>query len=186
MTSATVEIPGYVVGKWAIDPVHSHVGFTIRHLAVSKVRGAFHAFSGEIITAENPLESSVTATVDLSSIDTGNEQRDGHIRSADFFEVDKHPKLTFKSTGVRVDGDDFILDGDLTIKSVTKPVELKLELNGFGPGPAGTVVGFSATTEINRDDFGVNFTGAVPGTDVLMVAKKVTINIDIEAGLQEG
>jgi polyisoprenoid-binding protein YceI len=184
MTSASVQIPGYVAGKWAIDPVHSHVGFSVRHMAVSKVRGEFKTFAGEIVTGENPLDSTVTATIDLGSIDTNNEQRDGHLRSADFFETDKHPQLTFASTGVRADGDGFIVDGDLTIKGVTKPVELKLEVNGFGPAPAGTVAGFTATTEIDRRDFGVSFSGAVPGTDVLMVANKVSITLEIEAGLQ--
>ncbi|GAA1677451.1 YceI family protein [Fodinicola feengrottensis] len=186
MTSASVQIPGFVAGKWAIDPVHSHVGFSVRHLAVSKVRGEFKTFSGEIVTTENPLDSSVTATIDLGSIDTNNEGRDGHLKSADFFETDKHPTLTFASTAVRQDGDDFIVAGDLTIKGVTKQVELKLEVNGFGPSPAGTVAGFTATTEIDRRDFGVNFTGSVPGTDVLMVANKISITLEIEAGLQEG
>ncbi|WP_163512722.1 YceI family protein [Fodinicola acaciae] len=186
MTSSTVEIPGYVAGKWVIDPVHSHVGFSVRHMAVSKVRGEFKTFSGEIVTAENPLESTVTATVDLGSIHTNQEQRDAHLRSADFFESDKHPNLTFQSTSVRRDGDDFVVTGDLTIKGITKSVDLKLEVNGFGPSPQGTAAGFTATTEIDRRDFGVSFTGAVPGTDVLMVANKVTVTLEIEASLQEG
>ena len=100
-TPQTTSIPGYVAGTWAIDPVHSEVGFTVRHMMVSKVRGKFTGFNGQFVTGENPLDSSVTATVDLSSIDTGNADRDNHIRSADFFDVDHHQAMTYRSTGVR-------------------------------------------------------------------------------------
>ncbi|MCW2675377.1 MAG: uncharacterized protein JWR70_417, partial [Modestobacter sp.] len=99
MTSSTaVQIPGYIVGTWDIDPSHSTVGFSVRHMMVSKLRGYFRDFTGEIVTAEDPTRSSVTATIDLSSIDTRQEQRDAHIRSADFFDVDNHPQMTFRST----------------------------------------------------------------------------------------
>ena len=178
-------IPGYVAGTWSIDPVHSEVGFTVRHMMVSKVRGKFRTFSGEIVTGENPLDSTVTAEIDLSSIDTGNEQRDAHIRSADFFEVETYPTMTYRSTGVRQDGDVYILDGKLTLKGVTKDVELALELNGFGPDPyGGTRAGFTAIAEINRRDFGVNFT-AVMETGGAVVSDKVTIQLEIEAVLQQ-
>jgi polyisoprenoid-binding protein YceI len=178
-------IPGYVAGTWSIDPVHSEVGFTVRHMMVSKVRGKFRTFSGEIVTGENPIESSVTAEIDLSSIDTGNEQRDAHIRSADFFEVETYPTMTYRSTGVRRDGDVYILDGKLTLKGVTKDVELALELNGFGPDAyGGTRAGFTAIAEINRRDFGVNFT-AVMETGGAVVSDKVTIQLEIEAVLQQ-
>ena len=151
MSSTAVEIPGYVVGTWAIDPVHSEVSFTVKHMMVSKVRGRFDTFEGTIITGPDPLSSSVTASVDLSSVNTGQEQRDAHIRSADFFEVEKHPYMTFASTGVTPDGDHFLLVGDLTLKGMTKPVTFKLDVNGFGPDAyGGTRVGFSATTEISR------------------------------------
>src|SRR5580700_11533153 len=116
MTTPTVQIPNYVAGKWTIDPVHSYVGFTVRHMMVSKVRGHFTEFSGELITADDPLQSSVTAAIDLRSIDTSNGQRDDHIRSADFFEVESHPHMTYRSTGLSTDGEDFILDGELTLK----------------------------------------------------------------------
>ena len=135
MSETAVEIPGYVAGTWTIDPVHSEVSFVVRHMMVSKVRGRFDKFEGTIVTAPDPLQSSVTATVELSSVNTGEPNRDNHIRSADFFEVESHPHLTFRSTGVRPDGDDFLLDGDLTIRGTTKPVTLKLEVNGFGAGP---------------------------------------------------
>jgi len=184
---STATIPGYVAGKWDIDAVHSDVSFTVRHMMVSKVRGHFRTFSGEITTAENPLESSVTATVDLNSIDTGNEQRDNHIRSADFFETEKYTEMTYRSTGVRADGDDFVLDGELTLKGVTRPVALKLELGGFGPdamNPGGTRVGFSATGEINRNDFGVDISMPMDGGGVV-VGDKVQIALDIEGVLRQ-
>jgi len=186
MSSTTVQIPGYVVGTWAIDPVHSEVSFTVRHMMVSKVRGRFDTFEGTIVTAEDPLASVVTASVDLSSINTGQEQRDAHIRSADFFEVEKHTHMTFVSTGIRPDGSDFLLDGDLTLKGVTKPVTFKLEINGIGPDAyGGTRAGFSATTEINRSDYGVNFNGPIPGVPGgVAVSEKVTINLEIEGVLQ--
>src|ERR671928_1146253 len=135
MTSAqTTQIPGYVVGTWDIDASHSTVGFSVRHMMVSKVRGYFREFSGEIVTAEDPAQSSVTATIDLGSIDTRQDQRDAHIKSADFFDVENHPQMTFRSTGVRLENDrDWLVDGELTIKGTTKPVTLELELNGFGP-----------------------------------------------------
>ena len=186
MSSTAVEIPGYVAGTWAIDPVHSEVSFTVRHMMVSKVRGRFDTFEGTIVTGATPLDSTVTASVDLSSINTGQEQRDAHIRSADFFEVEKHPFMTFASTGVRAEGDHFLLDGDLTLKGVTKPVTFKLDVNGFGPDAyGGTRVGFSATTEINRSDFGVNFNGPIPGVPGgVAVSEKVQINLEIEGVLQ--
>ncbi len=186
MSSTAVEIPGYVAGTWAVDPVHSEVSFVVRHMMVSKVRGRFDSFEGTIVTAANPLDSSVTASVDLSSINTGQEQRDAHIRSADFFEVEKHTHMTFASTGIRVDGSDFLLDGDLTLKGITKPVTFKLDVNGFGPDAyGGTRVGFSATTEINRHDFGVDFNGPIPGVPGgVAVSEKVTITLEIEGVLQ--
>jgi polyisoprenoid-binding protein YceI len=183
-TGTLTAIPGYVAGTWSIDPVHSEVGFTARHMMVSKVRGRFRTFSGQVVTGENPLESSVTAEIDLSSIDTGNEQRDAHIRSADFFEVETYPTMTYQSTGVRQDRDGFVLNGKLTLKGVTKDVPLNLELNGFGPDPyGGTRAGFTATGELNRSDFGVSF-NAVMETGGVVVSEKITIQLEIEAVLQ--
>ncbi|MET8387187.1 YceI family protein [Streptosporangium canum] len=189
MTTKAVEIPGYVAGTWSIDPVHSEVGFVVRHLMISKVRGRFAGFEGRIVTGDDPLESSVTATIDLTSVDTGNKQRDDHVRSADFFDVDKHPAMTYRSGGIRPDGDGFLLDGELTLKGVTRPVPLKLEINGFGPDAfaadpfAGARAGFTATGEINRMDFGVSYNGPVPGGGVAL-SEKVQIVIEIEAVLQ--
>jgi polyisoprenoid-binding protein YceI len=180
----TGTIPGYVAGTWSIDPIHSEVGFSVRHMMVSKVRGKFTKFSGEIVTGEDLLGSSVTAEIDLASIDTGAEQRDGHLRSPDFFDTDNHPVMSYKAAGLRADGDDYVLDGELTLKGVTKSVPLTLELNGFGPDAyGGTRAGFTATGEINRQDFGVNWNAAME-TGGLVVSDKVSIHLEIEAVLQ--
>jgi polyisoprenoid-binding protein YceI len=184
-TDTVTSIPGYVAGNWSIDPVHSEVGFAVRHMMVSKVRGRFRTFSGQIVTGASPLDSSVTAEIDLNSIDTGSEQRDGHLRSADFFEVETYPTMTYQSTGVRPHSGGFVLDGKLTLKGVTKDVPLTLELNGFGPDPyGGTRAGFTATAEISRSEFGVSF-AAVMETGGAVVADKVTIHLEIEAVLQQ-
>ncbi|HWG02804.1 MAG TPA: YceI family protein [Trebonia sp.] len=181
------DIPGYVAGTWQIDPVHSEVGFTVRHMMVSKVRGRFDKFEGTIVTGADPAASTVTTSVDMSSINTNNEQRDGHIRSADFFEVEKHPTMDFRSTGIRdFSGEGFLLDGELTIKGVTKPVTFEVELNGIGPDAyGGTRIGFSALAEVNRKDFGVDFNGPIPGAPGgVVVSEKVTLNLEIEGVLQ--
>jgi polyisoprenoid-binding protein YceI len=185
MTETAVEIPGYVAGTWTIDAVHSEVSFTVRHMMVSKVRGRFDKFEGTITTAPDPLSSSVTATVDLSSVNTNNETRDNHIRSEDFFHVEKHPTMTFHSTGVRQHGDGYLLDGELTLRGITRPVTFRLEVNGFGPDPyGGTRVGFSATAEINRNDWNVSFNGAIPGASSgVVLSDKVTLHLEIEAVL---
>jgi polyisoprenoid-binding protein YceI len=183
--STTVQIPGYVVGTWDIDASHSTVGFSVRHMMVSKVRGYFRDFTGEIVTAEDPTASSVTATIDLSSIDTRQEQRDAHIRSADFFDVDNHPQMTFRSTAVRTDGADWTVEGELTIKGRTKPVTLELELNGFGPDAyGGTRAGFSAKTEISRAEFGVDIQMPMDGGGVV-VGDKISVELEIEAVLRQ-
>ena len=182
----SVEIPGYVAGTWAIDPVHSEVSFVVRHMMVSKVRGRFDKFEGTITTAEDPLASSVTASVDLSSINTGQEQRDAHIRSADFFEVEKYPEMTFVSTAVKTAEEGYVLEGDLTLKGITRAVAFTLELNGIGPDAyGGTRIGFSAETQIGRSDFGVSFNGPIPGVPGgAVVSENVTINLEIEGVLQ--
>ncbi|MGD9526786.1 YceI family protein [Pseudonocardia sp.] len=179
-------IPGYVAGTWDIDPVHSDVSFTVRHMMVSKVRGRFTQVSGEIVTGDDITGSVVTASVDAASIDTGTSQRDEHIRSADFFDVANHPTWTFRSTAVRADGDDYALDGELTIKGVTRPVTFALEVNGISPDPfGGTRAGFSASTSINRSDFGVDIKMPMDGGGVV-VGEKVQITLEIEAVLRQG
>ncbi len=184
MTSTLRQIPGYVVGTWDIDASHSTVGFAVRHMMVSKVRGYFREFSGELVTAEDPAQSSVTATVDMDSIDTRQEQRDAHIRSADFFDVGNHTVMTFRSTAVRAKGEDWLVEGELTIKGTTKPVALALELNGFGPDAyGGTRAGFSARTEISRKEFGVDIDMPMDGGGVV-VGDKISVELEIEAVLR--
>jgi polyisoprenoid-binding protein YceI len=183
-TETRTAIPGYIAGTWTIDPVHSEVGFSVRHMMVSKVRGRFTSFSGEIVTGADPLDSSVTAEIALDSIVTGQEQRDAHIRSADFFDVENHPTMTYRSAGVRAHGDGYVVDGELTLRGVTKDVPLALELNGFGPDPyGGTRAGFTATADISRSDFGVSYNAAIEGGGVV-VSDKVTIQLEIEAVLK--
>jgi len=185
MTQALTErIPGYVAGTWTIDTLHSEVGFSVRHMMVSKVRGKFTKFDGEIVTGENPLDSSVTAEIDLASIETGAEQRDNHLRSPDFFDIENHPQMTYRSTGVRADGSDWVLEGELTLKGITRQVPLKLELNGFGKDPyGGTRAGFTAKGQINRGDFGVTYNAAIEGGGVV-VSDKVELHLEIEAVLK--
>ncbi|HET6391952.1 MAG TPA: YceI family protein [Blastococcus sp.] len=183
-SSTTVQIPGYVVGTWDIDASHSTVGFSVRHMMVSKVRGYFRDFSGEIVTAEDPAQSVVNARVNMDSIDTRQEQRDAHIRSADFFDVGNHTEMTFRSTAVATDGADWTVTGDLTIKGITKPVTLELELNGFGPDAyGGTRAGFSAKTEISRKAYGVDIDMPMDGGGVV-VGDKITVELEIEAVLR--
>ena len=179
---STTVIPGYLAGTWVIDPTHSEVGFSIRHLMVSKVRGRFAGFTGSLVTAEDPLASSVEATIDLASIDTGNADRDAHVRGTDFFDADQHPTMTFRSIGVRADGDGFVVDGELTLRGVTKAVPLALDLHGFlASSPFGdTRVGFTATAEIDRNDFGIEFNSPLEGGGVLL-GQKVQVTLEIEA-----
>jgi polyisoprenoid-binding protein YceI len=185
MSETAVDIPGYIAGTWQVDPVHSEVSFVARHMMVSKVRGRFDSFSATVVTGDDPLKSTVTASVDLNSVNTGTPDRDNHIRSADFFHIEQHPTMTFQSTGIRKHGDDFLLDGDLSLRGTTKPVTFKLEINGFGPDAyGGTRAGFSASTEINRTDWGVSYNGPIPGGGVV-ISDKITINLEIEAVLDK-
>ncbi|NIJ11616.1 polyisoprenoid-binding protein YceI [Saccharomonospora amisosensis] len=175
--TATTEIPGYLTGTWTIDEVHSDVTFVVRHLGVSKVRGRFTGIEGTIVTAENILDSSVTATIDAASIDTNNEQRDNHVRDAEFLDVENHPTLSFRSTGIRADGADYLIDGELTLHGVTRPVTLTAELGGFGDGliEGSKVIGVSATTELNRGDFEVG-----TGLPNAVVSDKIKVELNLE------
>jgi polyisoprenoid-binding protein YceI len=185
MAAEAVQVPGYIAGTWEIDPAHSHIGFVARHLMVSKVRGNFTKFEGQIVTAENPLESTATATIDLASLDTSNPQRDEDVKGENFLDVAQHPTMTFQSTGIRQGDGDFIVDGDLTLKGITKPVELKVEVNGFGPDPyGGTRAGFSATGELNRTDYGISANMVLP-TGGVMVSERIQLVIEVEAALKQ-
>lgn len=183
MSSTAVEIPGYVAGTWTIDPVHSDVAFAVRHMMVSKVRGHFTRFEGELVLAPDPVASKVSATIDLTSIDTNNPQRDDDLRSSNFFEIDKYPTMTYRSTGIRHSEDGFDVDGELTLHGVTRQVPLALDVNGFTRDPfGGTRAGFSATTEINRQDFGITTNIPMDGGGVV-IGDRIQIFIEIEAVL---
>jgi polyisoprenoid-binding protein YceI len=180
-TTAPTQLDALTPGSWKVDASHSTVGFTVRHMMVAKVRGHFPDFEAEITVDENKLLSSVNATVQVGSITTGDEGRDGHLRGADFFEADTHPTLTFASTSVATDGGDYTLNGDLTIHGVTKPVSFDLEFEGVVQDPwGGTRVGFTALTEISRKDFGLEWNAALEAGGVV-VGDKVKIQLDIEA-----
>jgi polyisoprenoid-binding protein YceI len=172
-------------GTWAIDASHTEIGFTVRHL-VSKVRGKFETFEGTITSAEDVAASSVNVSIDLASVNTGSADRDAHLRSGDFFNAEENPKMTFVSTKIveKSDGE-FVVTGDLTIKGVTKSVDLDTEFLGEGGDPwGGTRVGLEASTTISRKDFGIDFNIPVDGADKLMIGDKITINIVAEAVLQ--
>jgi polyisoprenoid-binding protein YceI len=154
-------------------------------MMVSKVRGKFEKVEGTFVTGPTPLESSVNATIDAASITTSQGDRDNHVRSEDFLHVEKHPHITFQSAGVRQDDGEYYIDGNLTIRDVTRPVTLALEINGFGPDAfGGTRAGFSAKGEISRKDFGVSFNGVIPGTNGAVVSDKVNLDLEIEGVLQ--
>ncbi|WP_422772440.1 YceI family protein [Plantactinospora sp. WMMC1484] len=169
-------------GTYLLDQAHKRVGFMARHMMVSKVRGQFREAEATITVAENPLESSVSATIQAASIDTGQTDRDNHLRSGDFLESEKFPTLEFRSTGVKShSGAEFVLDGELTIKDVTRPVELTVEFEGAGRSPYGQdIFGFTASTEIDREDFGLTWNVALE-TGGVLVGRKIKIEIEGEA-----
>ena len=163
-------------GTWTIDESHTTVGFTARHLMITKVRGRFGKVEGAATIEQDRLQSSVRAVIDLGSIDTGDAGRDEHLRGADFFDVANHPQIVFSSTAVKQEGDDFLLFGDLTIKGVTKPVVLDVTLNKAGEHPMKKVpaIGFDATATVKRSDFGL-------GAYAPMVSDEVALKITTEA-----
>jgi polyisoprenoid-binding protein YceI len=177
MTTTAPETLDLTAGTWTIDQTHSEVSFTVRHLGLSKVRGRFNAFDGTVTIGTDRLASSVTANIDLSSIDTNNPQRDGHLRSSDFFDLATHPTMTFTSTAVT----ETSLNGTLTINGITQPFVFDLEFHGVvADGYGVTRAGFSATGQISRSDFGINFNAPV-GLDGMLISDKVAIELEIEA-----
>jgi len=178
------QFEGLVPGTYAIDAAHSEVGFTVRHL-MSKVRGQFTKFEGSLTIEDNPLESTASAVVELSSVDTRNADRDNHLRSADFFSVEESATMSFSTTGMRADGARMVATGDLTIKDVTKAVELELDYLGAGADPwGGQRIGFEGTTTISRKEWGIDFNIPLEG-DRLMIGDKVTVVLAVEAVRQD-
>ncbi|MDH4016123.1 MAG: YceI family protein [Actinomycetota bacterium] len=169
-------------GTWTIDPPHTRLGFVARHAMVTKVRGAFEDVAGTIvIDSANPSGSTAAVAVQLASVNTGAPDRDAHLRSADFFDVEVNTEMTFASTAVKDDGDEFVMIGDLTIKGVTRPIELELEPTGVATDPFGNVrAGFEGVAELSRKDFGLTWNVALEAGGVL-VSDKVRIQLDVSA-----
>lgn len=176
----TTEIPGYVTGKRTIDTAHSDIAYMVKHLGLAKSRGNFTGFTGEVVTADNILDSSVTVEIDASSVASGVDQRDTHLQSEDFFHVAEHPVITFRSTGIRENGSDYVIDGELTWRGKTVPVSLDAEFNGIAPNPGANNVatlGVSASATVNRRDFGIGPEGNA------FLSEKVKIDIELQAAL---
>lgn len=186
MHSLTRTVENQVVpakGEWKIDPAHTSVEFVGRHLMVTKVRGSFSEVSGTVTVADDPLDSAVSVTIATGSVSTGSQDRDGHLVSPDFFDVENYPEMGFVSTGVRASGDGWILDGDLTIKGVTRPVSLDFEFTGIVDDPWGnSKAAFSASTEILREEWDLSWNVALESGGVL-VSKMIAIEIEVQAAL---
>lgn len=178
--------PNFVAGTWKLDPAHSEIAFTVKHLAISKVRGTFEKFDVTIVTAPEDADgiNSIDATIDLASVNTNQPQRDAHLRTSDFFLVEEYPVATFHSTGGTWEGDNFTIVGDLTLRGVTREVTLTGELGGVTTdGQGNTRAGASASTTINRHDFGVSWNAAIEAGG-LTLGDDVKIDIDIQVVLQ--
>ncbi|HEX3606661.1 MAG TPA: YceI family protein [Candidatus Dormibacteraeota bacterium] len=185
-STATTNVTGLglTAGTWAIDPVHSEVTFSVRHMMVGKVRGRFTAFEGEIVVSEDGA-AGVRASIDVTSVDTQNTQRDDHIRSADFFDAANHPQITYRSTQLVDRSGHLYVEGELSLHGVTRPVELELEFGGVTRDPYGLLrAGFSASAEITRQDYGVTIQMPMDGGGVV-IGDKVKINLEVEAVLQQ-
>jgi polyisoprenoid-binding protein YceI len=180
---STITTPGTVTGTYAIDPSHSRIGFVARHAMVTKVRGSFNEFAGVgYFDVDDPTKSHLELTVEAASIDTRNADRDHHLRSNDFFDMDQHPRISFVSTSVeQADRDHYRVTGDLTIKGVTKPVTVNFEYTGASVDPYGNQrIGFEGATTVNRKDWGVNWNAALEAGGVL-VSEKVTLELEVSA-----
>lgn len=166
-------------GTWNYDAAHSEVGFTVRHAGITKVRGTFEQVDAQIVIAENIADSTVKATAQIASVSTNNADRDGHLRSGDFFDADTHPEMTFESTSFELDGEDLTVAGNLTIKGETRPVTFNGEFTGAVVDAFGaTRAGASLTATISRKDFGITWNAAIEAGGV-MVSDKVVINLDV-------
>ncbi len=183
-TFQNLEVPR--AGAYEIDPAHSTVEFQVRHLGLAKVRGRFNTFSGTIRIGDDPTDSRVDVSIDAASIDTRDEQRDAHLRSPDFLNTDEHPTLEFHSTAVRLAGEDPRVEGDLTVRGVTRPVTLDVQFEGGTRDPWGNErIGVSATTEANREDFGLTWNQALE-TGGWLVGKSIRIELSAEGVRKEG
>ena len=179
-TTATTTIP---TGTYTIDPTHSRIGFVARHAMVTKVRGSFNEFDGSgSFDAEDPTRSHLQLTIQAASIDTRNADRDSHLKSNDFFDMETYPEITFRSTAVEnVDAENYRVTGDLTIKGITKPVTVEFQYTGTAVDPYGnTRIGLDGTTTVNRKDWGVNWNAALEAGGVL-VSEKVTLEFEVSA-----
>jgi len=187
VTTTATELP-LGAGTWAVDRNHSGVHFKVRHIGLSNVRGRFNRFDATLIVGESPADTRVEATIEMPSVDTNQPDRDAHLLGTDFFSADQHPLMTFRSTGVRATGEsDYALDGELTINGITRPVTLQVEFLGVEVFPADgtTHAGFSATTTVNRDDYGIDFN--VPlGMDKFALGKKVAVELDLQFVAPQG
>lgn len=183
--SDTLTIPDLATGTWTIDPAHTEIGFSVRHLMVSKVKGTFKTFEGTIVVPEDVSTASVEVSVDMTSVHTGEDNRDAHLRSGDFFSTEEFPHMTFTSTSFKKAGRDYKVEGNLSVHGVTKPVTLDVEFNGVGPDPWGGVrAGFSAVTEISRKQFGIDIDMPLDGGGVV-VGDKISIVLEVEAIRQQ-
>ncbi len=180
ITTAT-DLP-LAAGTWAVDPNHSGVHFKVRHIGLSNVRGRYHREDATLSVGETQADTRVEATIDMSSVDTNQPDRDAHLLGTDFFAAEQNPAMTFRSTGVRAAGDgEYALDGELTLNGVTRPVTLDVEFHGVETFPVdgSTHAGFSATTTVNRDDFGVDFNAPL-GMDKFALGKKIAVELDLQ------
>ena len=178
MTTNQLPLPA---GSWSVDAAHTTVGFTVRHLGLAKVRGRFDGVEASVVVGNDLASSQVSATVELGTVSTGNADRDSHLQSGDFFNAEANPKMTFVSTSIQSDGDDYTLVGDLTLNGVVKPVELGVEFFGTSvfPMDQSTRAGFTATGSLSRKDYGIDFN--VPlGGDKVMVSDKVALELDVQ------
>ena len=172
-----------LTGTWTLDPAHTRIGFVARHAMVTKVRGSFNEFDGTATVDGNDLSASkVSLTIKAASIDTRNEQRDGHLKSNDFLAMDEHPEITFVSTGIAAGGEEDVdITGDLTIKGTTKSITIPFEFDGIATDPFGNQrAGFEGKTVINRTDYGVNFNAALE-TGGVLVSEKITLEFEVSA-----
>jgi polyisoprenoid-binding protein YceI len=176
-TTGTQSLP-LVPGRWAVDPYHSSIGFTVRHLGVSKVRGRFNTFTVDVVIGESLADTSVTATIDVASIDTGNADRDAHVLSADILDVTRRPTIEFRSTRISETGDHYGIEGDLTIGEITQPTTLEVEFGGVETFPGGPRhAGFEATTQIRRKDFDIDV-ALPPGVSAVALGDVIKVEID--------